>query len=176
MPTAMKLIQTYTVPSATNSFSFNAIPNTYTDLIIYYSAQIINAGTGWYDFYMTFNGSTSGYSGNTNYADGGGSTKLSITEGTSAVTQRVNTNTSPNTQYSFSLAKMYIPNYRSGLRKTVLNDHITEQQNTIGNGAAGLFANATRWENTSAIDTITITGLMGSNLTAGSTFSIYGIA
>lgn len=179
MANTMHLIQTYTVPSSTNSFSFNTIPATYTDLVIYYQAQITNSGTGWYDFLMTLNGSTSGYSGNTNYADGTGGTtptKLSITESSSAIVQRCNTNTSPNTQYSFSVGKIYIPNYRSSLTKTLLNDHVTEQQNTTGNGAAGLFANATRWNSTAAINTITVTGLSGNNITAGSTFSIYGIS
>lgn len=79
MANTMHLIQTYTVPSSTNSFSFNTIPATYTDLVIYYQAQITNSGTGWYDFLMTLNGSTSGYSGNTNYADGtGGTTQQSF--------------------------------------------------------------------------------------------------
>lgn len=178
MANTMKLIQTYTIPSNTNSFSFNTIPGTYKDLVIYYQAQIINAGTGWYDFYVRFNNSTTGYSGNTNYTDGAnGGTKLSITEGTSGIVQRCNTNTSPNSaQYSFSLGKFYIPNYATSLKKVVLNDHITEQQNTAGVGAAGLFANATRWESTDAITTISITGLSSNNLTAGSTFSIYGIS
>lgn len=176
MPNTMQLIQTYTLPSNANSFSFNTIPGTYKDLVIYYQAQIINAGTGWYDFFVRFNNATSGYSGCTNYADGGGSTKLSITEGTTGIIQRCNTNTSPNSQYSFSLGKFYIPNYATSLRKVVLNDHITEQQNLTGTGAAGLFANATRWESTDAITTISITGLSSNNLTAGSTFSIYGIS
>lgn len=175
MANTMNLIQTYTVPSATNSFTFNTIPGTYRDLIIFYQAQMNVATTGWYDFLITFNGSTSGYSGNTNYSDGtAGTTKLSITESTSAIVQRCNGTSSPNSQYSFSVAKFNILNYASNLRKVVLNDHITEAINS--SSPVGLFANATRWENTNAITTITITGLSGSAVNAGSTFSIYGIS
>jgi hypothetical protein len=180
MPQAPRLIQTYTVPTNANSFSFNTVPQTYTDLVIYYQAKMIAGGTGWYDFLITFNGSTSGYSGNTNYSDGANPTtptKLSITEGTTGVTQRASTNTSPNTEYTYSLCKFYIPNYTTGLRKVVLNDHITEQYNTVANGGtAGLFANATRWENTAAITTITCTGITGNSIAAGSSFSLYGIS
>lgn len=175
MANTMDLIQTYTVPSATNSFSFNTIPGSYRDIVIYYQAQMATATTGWYDFLITFNSSTTGYSGNTNYADGtSSSNKLSITESTSAIVQRANGTSSPNTAYSFSLCKFYIFNYASSLRKVVINDHITEAQNQ--SSPTGLFANATRWENTSAITTITLTGLSSNNINAGSTFSIYGIS
>jgi hypothetical protein len=152
-------IATTTLGSAAASYTFSSIPSTYTDLIIIGVGLTTGGSAGSVKF--NFNSDTG-----TNYSE-----TYVKSDGTSATSSR-DTNLSglyatwlDTTQSNFI---SHIMNYANTTTyKTVLAR--TNRTGTDVYAAVGL------WRNTSAINSIQLTGA-GTTLAAGSTFTLYGIA
>ena len=145
---------------------FTAIPNTYTDLILKFSARD-SSGGGYNNSLITFNGSSSGYS-EREIGYNGSSVYSSNQSASNLQFNRVNGNGS--TSNSFSTNELYIPNYTSSIIKSISADNAT-----ITNGASlTISMGAEIWSDTSAITSIKIASASG-NFQQYSTAYLYGI-
>ncbi len=160
----MAIIEHITVGSGgAASITFASIPGTFTDLKLVLSSRSSSNGVV-DDPVVSFNNSTSNFSGRRMYGDGSGRF--------STATTRFIANTSGNgsTTSTFGNASLYIPNYASGNFKSFSGDGVSENNATTAYQSivAGL------WSQTAAITTITIS--FGSNsFREYSTASLYGI-
>jgi hypothetical protein len=155
-------IATQTLGSAASSVTFSSIPSTYTDLVLIISAQT-STGSNGYDIRGQFNGDTG-----TNYSHtqmfGNGSSASSSRESNVAYMKFGLTDTS-----NFTVARVNIMNYSNTTTyKTVITRRDDASQYTI--------EVVDLWRNTAAITSIYIYPETASNFTAGSTFTLYGIA
>ena len=152
-----------------SSVTFSSIPQTgYTDLVVKGSARSSGGGANTAT-YMTFNGSSTGYS--LRRLEGDGSAASSDNESTtgriSAYGWVPGVGTTANT---FGSGDFYIPNYTSANYKSVSYD-VTEENNATQSYSqlgAGL------WSNTAAITSITLTAVP--TFAQYTTFSLYGVA
>jgi len=161
------LIEAKTLGSNTASVTFSSIPQTYTDLIMRFSVKStgVRTATG---VNLSFNGSSSSFSGIRMYGTGTGTGTYSSGNFAFAA---VGTQTAANN--NFNNGDIYIPNYTSSNYKSYSDDDVTENNATdaIQDFNAGL------WSNTAAITSITFTvDTSGEFLTSGSTFYLYGIS
>ena len=164
MPSTYEKIATYTVPSATSSYTFTGISSAYTDIVLEANVQATSSGQG---LTMQFNG------------DGGAGSLYSTTilrgNGSTAVSARQsNTNNcllsniaEPPTSGSFGL---YIAKFQSYSNASV-NKTILVRSNSAGFATEAMVG---LWRNTNAITSILI-GITGGNINTGSTFTLYGI-
>ena len=141
----MKLIQHQELGSAQSSITFSSIPQTFTDLYLLVSDR--NASSNDVAMYVTFNGSTSGYT--VRRLIGTGSSALSQTFSERLIAASGNANYTAST---FSNNAIYIPNYTSSSNKTWSSDAVTE------NNATGSYQQivAGLWSNTAAITALEI--------------------
>jgi hypothetical protein len=171
MPANYVLLEKITVGAAgASSVTFSSIPQTgYTDLVVKVSARMsTNVGANWYDLGLTFNGSSSSYSGK--YVLGNGSTAASGSDGTSAyMILRPPSDTA--TASTFGNCEVYVPNYTSSNYKSVSIDNVSETNAT----SAIAIMTASLWSNTAAITSMTFTPATGT-IVANSTFYLYGVA
>ena len=153
------LIATYSIPSATTSYTFTSIPSTYVDLVL------IGNVTSASEYGLQFNSDTgSSYSsaefwgpnGSATYSEPNSGTKLNLRSADALIT-------SPNPFVANILSYKNTNVYKRVLAET--ND--------------GRYGRAYRitgqWRNTSAINSITIVSSTN-GLVAGCWFSLYGIA
>lgn len=161
------LLQEVTLTTAVSTFTMNSIPQSgYTDLKLYVSARLDNTGS-WYDYFVSFNGVTTGYSNKFLYGTNAGLTYLS--ESSAGVCVRTSTNA--NTANTFGTAEFLIPDYRSSNPKKISYEGTSV--NTTSQTITGISDGT--WNNSAAITSITFTTLSG-NFVPGTTVSIYGIA
>lgn len=169
MDNTLTLISTVTVGAGgAASIDFTSIPQIYTDLLLLTSDRTSNTGgLGWYDYGMTFNGSSSGYSNKFSY--GSGSSIGTSNDGSTSFIVR--TAGSSATAGVFGSGSIYIANYAGSTHKVVSQDNVSENNGTssIQCITAGI------WANTSAITSISLTGLGGGTLVEHSSASLYGI-
>ena len=162
----MTLIGSVTVGSGgAASINFTSIGSTWTDLVVKSS---IRATAGTSGGFLTFNGSTSGYSEKLLYGDG--SAAGSPSNSGAGFVWPFLTVPSSYTANTFSSGEIYIPNYTSSNFKSVSSDVAQENNAT----ASALYLDAGLWSNTAAISSITFTS--GSNFAQYSTFYLYGIS
>jgi hypothetical protein len=155
-------IATYTIPSTTGNYTFNSIPQTYTDLILISSAI---ASSGIPDVTMQFNGNSTGNYYSNTFLSGTGSSALSA-KGTNQNLLYIDSYGGLNTS-NFNIAEVHIMNYsNSTTYKTTLT--------RASNGALGVDAIVGLWRSTAAITSITL-ALSSSNFAAGTIFTLYGI-
>jgi hypothetical protein len=158
-----------TVQSPQGSIEFDNIPQGYTDLKLVVSARSSRASFTYDGFTLTFNNSSSGYSGR--WVRGNGS---SASSGTSPYTAYIDDILGivgeSATSNTFSNMEIYIPNYTSSNYKLVSIDSVLE------NNATEAFAtlSANLWSNTAAITKINF-GKFNADFVANSTFTLYGI-
>jgi len=162
-------IATQTLASNASSVSFTSIPQTYTDLVLVGQARCTRATTQ-----STLTGYFNSDSATTNYSytglDGNGSTASSnrLSGGSYQGIFAGLLAAANNTAGVFSQVLLHIMNY----------SNTTTYKTCIGrNGAAeiGTEAEVMLWRSTAAITSITINEILGNNLVAGSTFTLYGI-
>jgi hypothetical protein len=151
------------------SLTFSTIPNTYTDIILKWSARGDTAGSS-KDHTITVNGDNG-----TNYSytllNGDGSTAAS-TRGTSIanVLASGSATGAPDTANTFAVSEILIPNYLSTANRPISIFSATENNAT----GALLRSEAALYRGASAITSITI-GLVSGFWVAGSRFDLYGI-
>jgi hypothetical protein len=168
-------IFTTTLGSAAASVTFSSIPSTYTDLVLVSFAQGQASG-GDNRLQLQFNGDTA-----TNYSStylvGNGSTASSARDTNRSQIDNV-TQLADSGSSSFSPFIHHIMNYANTTTyKTVLQRGNDAGDTTTSYRQTG--ASAGLWRSTSAITSIVIKGGGGnssSGFSAGSTFTLYGIA
>lgn len=151
------------------TIAFSSIPSTYTDLVIKVSVRG-DATFATQQMYLTFNGTTSGYTARQVYGDGSSATSATLSNSGAAISI-VNTNTSVSTANTFSSSEIYVRNYAGSNYKSVSADSVTENNATAA--LAGLTAGL--WSNTAAITTVTLTPQSG-NFVQYSTAYLYGVS
>jgi hypothetical protein len=150
-------IATTTLTTASASVTFSSIPGTYTDLVLV--ANVVAASTTYISGQV--NGDT-GTNYSSTYIDGSGTSATSgrTTNATSYGSARTNPDSVTIIQYmNYSNTTTY---------KTIL-----EKISTAGSGVNAWVA---LWRNTAAITSITLFTDSANNWSAGTTFSLYGIA
>jgi hypothetical protein len=149
-----------------STIDFTSIPSTYTDLFLKISGRNTQPSS---ILYLTFNGSTSGYSYRRLYGNGSSaaSDSASSTSSIAFIAFQVSTYTAN----TFSSSEVYVPNYAGSNHKSVSIDEVTENNATLSVAAldAGL------WANTAAITSITLTPDSSGNFAQYSTATLYGI-
>lgn len=166
------LIEKYTVGAGGTSSvtlgSGGTIPQTYTDLMVKASIRT-DFGYTRDDGKITFNNSTTGYSGKylVGYDSGGTGSGSSSTTVFDA--WRVDGGTA--TTNTFNNVEIYIPNYTSSNYKSFSMDDVTEN-NSSTSYYLGIMAGL--WSNTAAITSIKFSQGNGA-IVQYSTFYLYGI-
>jgi hypothetical protein len=148
MTSTYSLIASYQLSSGGGSFSFTSIPQTYTDLLIKYSA---NSGSGAPTVFVRFNGDTgSNYYERLLYVNNGANV-YSASSSSATYYNWIALNNTYNGSW-FSNGEIYIPNYTSANAKSVSSDMVQE----FNLSGVGLYLDAGLWNNTNAITSITI--------------------
>ena len=171
MATTFVKIQTITVGSGgAASVNFTSIPQTYTDLKLFYSFRTDRAGFVADSVGMTFNGLSTNRSYKEGYGTGsGGSGGSAASNGASMM---VGYPPCGNTTGSvFGSGVIYIPNYTSSNYKTAV---VTQ---TGENGSATAYCNyvINLWSSTSAINQITFASDYAAYMSQYSVATLYGI-
>lgn len=159
-------IATTTLASAAASYTFSSISGSYTDLVLVMSGQSVQATT--YDnLVIQFNGDTA-----TNYSrtrlngySAGGATDRSLSTTSHLIGPITGTSYSSSI---FSPSITHIMNYSNATTYKPALYRSNSQDGYVQLGVA-------LWRSTSAITSILIKTLSGSNLATGSTFTLYGI-
>jgi len=165
-------LQTVSLSSTQSSVSFSNIPQTYTDLVVKISARSSAAAVG-DNLQVTFNGSSSGYTGLRIYSNpNGGSSPLSYTwSSTYGLVGIVDAGNE--TGSTFSNIEMTIPNYTSNNYKIYSVDSAEEN---VASANAFIEIDAMTWANTAPITSMTFTVSTSPNTFAsGSEFTLYGV-
>ena len=158
MATTYEAIATYTIPSATSSYTFSSIPATYTDLVLIGSSQLSVSE----DYIkLRFNGDTA-----TNYSD---TAMFATTSGTDYF--RLTSQTSNTVGYSNNTAfAPLIVNIMNYANTATFKTCISRSSSTTR-----VVDTVSLWRKTpEAINSVTILAGDG-NLAADSTFTLYGI-
>jgi hypothetical protein len=167
MANTYTLIKAETLASSAASYTFSAIPSTYTDLVLKYSAR--GTSGGWNYINLTVNGNTSSIYSRTDLMGSGSS--ASSSRSSSQTSTQLDTNTIPSQDTNiFNNAEYYIPNYLSATAKP-LSAYAVGDRNTT---EAYITVTAGLANTTSAISSIKLENLT-SNFVTGSTFYLYGI-
>jgi hypothetical protein len=149
MPTH-KLINSVTVGSGgAANIEFTSIPQTYTDLIVKYSARYGGAGAN--TSRLTFNDNSSSYSWRA--CEGAGSSPASASTSGIAYLYGGYVNGTSSTALTFTTNEIYIPNYTGSNNKSLSSDFIAPNAST---SAVYVIMLAQLWANTSAITSIKI--------------------
>ena len=161
MATTYDKIATTTLGSASSTITFSSIPGTYTDLRLVF----IGTSAGFANPLLRFNSDTgTNYSVTSLYGDGSSATSARTTSQTSITIPVYGMDpTNPN------LYTIDIFSYAGSTNKTCL---ITTSEDDNGSGRVGRQVGL--WRDTSAINTILITG-SGTNFDIGTSATIYGI-
>ena len=169
MPNTYTLIASNTVGTAVSSITFSSIPSTYTDLLLKWSASTSNTSRD--QEYITFNGTSTNYSGRV--LRGFDNTNVGST--TSATTSFDMDRIGGGTNYTnvFTNSELYVPNYASSNNKSVSLDTVLESSATSGTSQF-ISLEAGLWSNSAAITSITFAPA-ASNYVQYSTFYLYGI-
>jgi len=152
------------------TIDFTSIPSTYTDLVLKVSARTNGVTTnGWQSGALTFNGSTSGYTGIL-LVGRGDLSPVSITSTTSNIEFAFYSSDAGSTGNTFASSEIYIPNYAGSNNKSISSD--IAEENNAARAIAGFCAGL--WSNSAAINRVTLTPNNGS-FVQYSTATLYGI-
>ena len=168
MANTYTLIASNTLSSSAASVTFSAIPNTYTDFIVKFSARTTASITA-ANLLITLNSTSSGYSRTRLYGTG----SAAASDRTSSAVDFTIDDSVPGvlgTTNTFNNGEIYIPNYAGSTNKPS-SMFITPERN---NTAATMSVAAGLWSNTAAISTIAFS-LNTGNFAIGSSFFLYGI-
>lgn len=170
MATYIALASTTVGSGGATTFTFNNIPQTYTDLLLRVSARD-NANAISHNIALTFNGSSSGYT-NGKFLYGDGSSAVSENNGRTDFAQGSYASGNTSTANTFGNCDIYITNYTSSDSKAISFEGAYENNSSTAyvNMIAGI------WNNSAAITSITYTQIDGATFSQHSTFTLYGIS
>jgi hypothetical protein len=162
------LINSNVLSSSAASVTFSAIPATYTDLVVRYSAR--STDTGAYDTFvrLEINGGSATHSSTVIRAQGGSAGSLRSTS--LVVAGYIPTAT--NTSNTFGSAEFYLPNYLLTTKKT--GSHFGVQENNNATDAS-VAATALLVDVTTAVTDLLLKPNAG-NFVSTSSFYLYGIS
>jgi hypothetical protein len=172
MPSTHTLIKGETIASAVASYTFTAIPATYTDLAIRISVRCSDATVN-NSVKMAINGLTSNYSETWLYVNGSSTGSSRFDTGVGLPNWEFGgtfASGASGTAGTFSNAGIYIPNYAGSQRKIGGNFGVQEENSSTNNY---VFTEAFNNTTTAAITSLTFT--TGGNFVIGSSFYLYGI-
>ena len=151
-------IATQTLGSAAANVTFSSISGTYTDLVLVTSVKYVGAEQA---LGLTFNSDTgTNYSATYIYGNGTSAASGRDTNNTAIPIARADTN-------QFCIGVTNISNYsNTSTYKTAISR---------GNSGTYVIAYVGTWRSTAAITSLRVANLTGTNFTAGSTFTLYGI-
>ena len=150
------------------NIDFTSIPQTYTDLVVRFSARYTGAGAN--TIRLTFNNNSSNY--NYRVVEGAGSSPTSFSVSSAAYSYGGYVNGTSGTASTFSTNEIYIPNYAGSNNKSVSSDYILPNNST---SAVYIIMLAQLWANTSAITSVKL--IPESNVFAEYTTAyLYGIS
>ena len=162
----MKLIETKTLTVAATSIGFTAIPQIFTDLVLFYSLRDTGTNSVFrvFETALSLNGLTTDFTCRTVFGDGSAAGLFAATRFSGWHPDAAATGN------TFGNTWLYIPNYRGSTNKSYSIEQVSENNETVTRMSivAGL------WSNTAAITSLTLT-TNGTNLAIGSTASLYGI-
>lgn len=165
-----KLISSVTVGSGgATTMTFSSIPQTYTDLVLKYSARGDSTGSG--GLSIRFNTTTTNYSERLLYGVGAGNPVQSVATSSQTALVWGLSNESSTTANTFSNGEFYILNYTGSNNKSVSGESATENNAN----AANIYIDAGLWSNSAAITTITVL-VSGGNFVQNTTAYLYGIS
>ena len=170
MPSTYTLIKGETVTTTPSSYTFTAIPSTYTDLVVRYSARGSDSGVS-INAMIKVNTDTSTNYSRTNLFSGGSSATSVRASNEDRWYFGFSINGASATANTFSNSELYIPNYTVSSSKPASGFSVTETNAT----AADLGVVALLWRNTAAITSLELTPLSGT-FVSGSSFYLYGIS
>jgi hypothetical protein len=165
--TAMTLIESKTLGTATASIEFTSIPQDGTDLLVLASITSTRNNVYGDGLEVRPNGLTTNFSGRRLLGLGSGSPS-SNTTGDPEVGFTGSTATTANT---FANTSVYITNYTAAVAKSFSGDTVSENNGT--DAAQAIYSGL--WNQTTAITSLTLIPDVGPNLVAGSTVSLYKI-
>jgi hypothetical protein len=174
MPSTYTLIYGETTTSNASSYTFSAIPSTFTDLVL--RTSIRSQNTGAIDFYVRINGDTSSTLYSTTYLNVyGGSAGSGRNTGRNQWENQNSLQSNSATANTFGSIEIYIPNYLVASNK-VASIALAAEDNAsgfVGSGAGNAMESASShlWRNTAAITSLTISP----SFLSGSSFYLYGI-
>ena len=170
MPSTYTLISSNVLSSSAASVTFSAIPSTYTDLVLRVSTRTDAAGAT-ATVAAQFNGDTT----SANYSE----TNIN-SDGAAAYSDRTArggtwfgiTNGNGSTASTFTSAELYIPSYTAAQKKpaSVITAFETNATTAYITAVANLYGITT------AISSINVYAVAGSNFVSGSSFYLYGIS
>ena len=168
----MTLISSQTLGGTTASVTFSSIPQTYTDLVLRFSARCDEASIST-SLLIEFNGD---YLSPTTYSDtylynSGGTAASGKTSNNTAMSARYSINGNSATANTFGNGETYISNYTNTSNKTISNFGVGENNATT----AGLSAGSGLYRTSSAITQIALYPNNLGNFISGSSFYLYGI-
>ena len=171
MPDTFIKIASVTVGSGgAASMDFTSIPSTYTDLVLKVSARTDGStANGWQSGKVTFNNSSTGYSGIL-LAGRGDLSPVSITSATTSIEFGFYSSDAASSSNVFASNDLYVPNYAGSNNKS-LSSEIAEENNAA-RALCGFCAGL--WSNSAAINRITLTP-GGGSFVQYSTATLYGI-
>lgn len=165
MPATYEKIQSTTVTgSATSTIDFNSISSTYTDIILVFYCK--SATTNNPTLKLTFNGSSTGYSGRQMY--GSATTPVSNNNINASFISIARAAGMPSVAGETALVLLHIMDYAN----TSKYKSVFAQVNSYQNGGE---LDVGVWANNSAINQITITTPTNGDFAVGSQATLYGI-
>ena len=171
MPSTYTLIKGETIGSSAASYTFTAIPSTFTDLVVRTSTRgsQANANT---TMYIKFNGDSSAlYSWTYLQATGTSASSAQLSGDTQL---RAEKTTSDNaTANTFSSYELYLPSYTASQSKPISTIN-AQENNTTANGDWYIDARANLYRSNTAISSIAFS-LASGDFKSGSSFYLYGI-
>lgn len=168
MANTYELIKGETLASAQSSYTFSAIPSTYTDLCLKMSIRDSQAATDT-AYNITINGSSTASS--THLYAAGSTGSVGSSRQTATVIDLNRMSGASATSNTFGSIELYIPSYAANQNKQFSNFGNAESNDS----AVQMGFDASLWSNTAAITSIAITSSYATNLAAGSSFYLYGI-
>jgi hypothetical protein len=172
MANTYTLISSNVLSSSAASVTFSAIPATYTDLVLRVSMRSDRASAN--DVAMiSFNSASINISCTYLYSTYSTSIGQSGRDSASTSSGFGWMNGATSTSNTFASGEIYIPNYASTTLKKPFGNTLMMEDNATG--AYG-WSQASLADSTSAITSIVIARLFGTNLVSGSSFYLYGIS
>jgi hypothetical protein len=170
MPSTYTLIKGETLTSSAASYTFTAIPSTFTDLVLRVSARS-DTSAQTQQVWLQFNSDTSALYSYLNLGGNGSVVQGNIGSSLTSTRTIGGANGNTSTTSTFGNSEIYIPSYTVSQNKPIGSFGVSESNAT----AATMAVNAGLWRNTAAITSITILPSTSLNWLSGSSFYLYGI-
>lgn len=162
----MQVIQHQELASAQASITFSSIPQTYTDLLLVFSARSNRTSAPVDTVRARFNGVTTGYNYRALEGTGSGTSSFTSTSFNAGIAATDNCTAS-----TFGNSSLYIPNYTSANAKSGSADGVSENNAT----GANQFLTVSYSTATAAITSIEIAPETGTQFNQYTSATLFGI-